>query len=106
MWTPSSEALPPNSRVSTRAGQVQQLGIRMLELNVYATTHFTPVVHQPTQTTANNHDNLVEGICLFAGISERQRTTTTLWICLHTAEVAGSNPASPTQKMCRFAGKT
>src|SRR5215218_9047387 len=23
MWTPSSEALPPNSRVSTRAGQVQ-----------------------------------------------------------------------------------
>src|SRR5215213_8426889 len=25
MWTPSSEALPPNSRVSTRAGQVQLL---------------------------------------------------------------------------------
>src|SRR5215204_7250023 len=35
---------------------------------------------------------------LFAGISERQRTTTTLWPCLHTAEDAGSIPASPTCK--------
>jgi hypothetical protein len=26
--------------------------------------------------------------------------------CLHTAEVAGSNPASPTLKILRFAGET
>jgi hypothetical protein len=26
--------------------------------------------------------------------------------CLHTAEVAGSKPASPTSKSCVFAGKT
>src|SRR5215217_2424700 len=57
---------------------------------------FTPVVHQPTRTTANTHDNLLERICLFAGVFEQRRTTTTVGICLHTAEVAGSNPASPT----------
>jgi hypothetical protein len=59
---------------------------------------FTPVVHQPTRTTANTHDNLLEIICLFAGVFEQRRTTVTVWICFHTAEVAGSNPASPTSK--------
>src|SRR5918995_6424254 len=29
MWTPSSEALPPNSRVSTRAGQVHYQALRV-----------------------------------------------------------------------------
>jgi hypothetical protein len=41
---------------------------------------FTPVVHQPTRTTANTHDNLLERICLFAGVFEQGRTTTTVWI--------------------------
>ena len=59
---------------------------------------FTPVVHQPTRTTANTHDNLLERICLFAAVFEQRRTTTTVGIRLHTAEVAGSSPASPTQK--------
>ena len=58
----------------------------------------TPVVHQPTQTMANKRDYLQKGKGHFAGISERQRTATTLRICLHTAEDAGSIPASPTVK--------
>jgi hypothetical protein len=41
---------------------------------------FTPVLHQPTRTTANRHDNLLEIICLFAGVFKQGRTTTTFWI--------------------------
>jgi hypothetical protein len=67
---------------------------------------FTPVVHQPTRTTANTNDNLLERICLFAGVFEQRRTTTTVWICLCTAEVRGSNPLGSTLKMWIFAGKT
>src|SRR5215218_4823231 len=44
----------------------------------------------------NMGDRIYANMCLFAGISKRQRTTTTLCIRLHTAEVGGSNPASPT----------
>jgi hypothetical protein len=51
-----------------------------------------------TPTQANIHDIQWEKMCLFAGISGHRRITTTLWICLHTAEVAGSNPASSTQE--------
>ncbi len=58
----------------------------------------TPIVHQPARTAANNRGTSPERIGRFAGVFEQRRTSTTLWICLHTAEVAGSNPASPTQK--------
>src|SRR5215208_2700113 len=56
----------------------------------------TPVLHQPTRTTVNIHDNLLERICLFAGVFEQRRTTTTLWICLCTVQVRGSNPLGST----------
>src|SRR5919112_1534157 len=59
---------------------------------------FTPVVHQPTRTPANKHETCSDKVRHFPGISERHRTTMTSWICLHTAEDAGSIPASPTVK--------
>jgi hypothetical protein len=31
----------------------------------------TPVVHQPTRTTANTHENLLDRTCLFAGVFEQ-----------------------------------
>ena len=63
------------------------------------------LVHQPTRTTMNVCEFTQRQKDGFAGISEHWRTATTLWICLHTAEVAGSNPASPTSERCYFAGK-
>jgi hypothetical protein len=45
-------------------------------------------------------------IPLFAGILQSLETSSKLSYCLHTAEAAGSNPASPTLKILRFAGKT
>src|SRR5919112_1785431 len=36
----------------------------------------------------------------FAGILQAPEIPSKLSCCLHTAEVAGSNPASPTQKSC------
>src|SRR5215204_1139341 len=39
-------------------------------------------------------------------VSGQRRTETKVSTRLHTAEVAGSNPASPTLQKCRFAGKT
>jgi hypothetical protein len=59
----------------------------------------TPIVHQPRRTTVNTPDNPQVRISLFAGDSERGRRTATLLPCIHTAEVAGSNPASPTPKV-------
>jgi hypothetical protein len=38
------------------------------------------------------YDSLLEIICLFAGVAEHKRTSTTLWIRLCMAEVRGSNP--------------
>src|SRR5215208_2741602 len=43
---------------------------------------------------------------LFAGILQAWETSSKLSYCLHTAEDAGSIPASPTQKKRCFAGKT
>jgi hypothetical protein len=45
-------------------------------------------------------------ICVFAGISKPPETSSNLLCCLHTAVVAGSNPASPILKTLRFAGET
>jgi hypothetical protein len=39
-------------------------------------------------------------------VREHQQTLVNRWIRLHTVEVAGSIPASPTLKILRFAGKT
>src|SRR5215216_6806269 len=61
----------------------------------YRTSSCTPVVHQPTRTAVNVHDNLQERICLFAGVIEQRRTTTMLWICFCTVEGVGSNPSAP-----------
>src|SRR5215211_5867516 len=52
----------------------------------------TPVVHQPTRTTANKDEYTQREKDGFAGISEHQRTAMTLWSCLCTAEARGSNP--------------
>jgi hypothetical protein len=43
---------------------------------------------------------------VFAGILQAPETSTRLSHCLHTAEDAGSNPASPTREIPRFAGET
>src|ERR671913_391278 len=68
---------------------------------------FTAVVrHRPNLYRGNKHETDSEEMRTFAGLSERQRTTTTLWICLHTAEVAGSIPASPTLISLAFGDKT
>jgi hypothetical protein len=48
---------------------------------------------------------LPEGNTPFAGISERQRTTMTLRICLHMAEVAGSILASLTPETLHSSGE-
>jgi hypothetical protein len=77
--------------------------IRLAKAFVLRRGSFTLVVHQPTRTPANKHETFSDKIRHFAGISERQRTTTTLWICLHTAEVAGSSPASLTKKYLQIA---
>ena len=66
---------------------------------------FTPVVHQPTRTVANGREILLGRMPQFTGISEHRRTSATPCLRLHTAEVAGSKPASRTQKTCRLAGK-
>jgi hypothetical protein len=54
--------------------------IRLVKAFVLHRGSFTPVVHQPTRTPANKHETFSDKIRRFAGISERQRTTTTLWI--------------------------
>src|SRR5215218_7285184 len=48
------------------------------------------LIHQPTRTTMNSCKNTQRQKYGFAGISEHWRTVMTLWICLHTADVAGS----------------
>ena len=42
---------------------------------------------------------------LFAGILQGPGTSSKLSYCLHTAEVAGSNPASPTLKVFYFSDR-
>src|SRR5215218_7722832 len=61
---------------------------------------FTPVVHQPTRTTANIHECSQRQIRDFAGISEQLRNITKVWIRLHTAEVRGSNPLDGSTLKC------
>jgi hypothetical protein len=58
-------------------------------------TNSTP----PTQTTANSCECFRRQTSDVAGISEQQRTTTTLRNRLCTAEVGGSNPLGSTPKM-------
>jgi hypothetical protein len=59
-----------------------------------------------TPTQANTGDISLGGLCLFAGISEHQRTTTTLCSCLRMAEVTSSSLVGSTPKIFSFAGKT
>lgn len=40
--------------------------------------------------------SIIKIVCLFAGLLQILETSRKLWCCLHAAEVAGSNPASPT----------
>src|SRR5918997_3178238 len=47
----------------------------------------------------------MDQIPLFAGILQAPETSSKPSRCLHTAEAAGSNPASPTSTMLRSAGK-
>ena len=56
----------------------------------------TPLVHQPTRTTANGSNDPVETIRLFAGKSEQLRTSTNLLVLPYKEGVAGSTLASPT----------
>src|SRR5215210_8017429 len=57
------------------------------------------LVHQPTRTTPNTHDNLQAIICLFTGISELPRTSVKASVLPYKEGVAGSTPASPTYKL-------
>src|SRR5215212_4908743 len=66
---------------------------------------FTPLLHQRRRTTTNLHEKPKVEMFHFAGIFEQSRTSTEERLCLHTAEDAGSIPASPTRKKCCFAGK-
>ena len=77
--------------------------IRLAKAFVLRRGSFAPEVHQLTRTLANKHETFSDKIRHFAGISERQRTTATLWIYLHTAEDASSIPASLTKKYLQIA---
>ena len=44
-------------------------------------------------------------ISIIAGILQSPESSSKLSCCLHTAEVAGSNPASPTKKYLQMAEK-
>jgi hypothetical protein len=77
--------------------------IRLAKAFVLRRGSFAPELHQLTRTLANKHDTFSDKIRHFAGISERQRTTAALWICLHTAEGAGLSPASLTKKYLQIA---
>jgi hypothetical protein len=56
----------------------------------------TPVVHQPTRTTASGGDGTETKIGDFAGVFEHQRTVAVSFLRIDAEEVGGSNPLSPT----------
>jgi hypothetical protein len=58
-----------------------------------------------TPTHANGGERTRDAPGANTGVSEQRRPTTTLTLRIHTAEVAGSKPASPTSAMLRSAGK-
>jgi hypothetical protein len=49
--------------------------------------------------------SVVAGKSPFAGLWQAPETSSKLSHCFHTAEVAGSNPASPTTKYLQIVGK-
>jgi hypothetical protein len=56
----------------------------------------TPLVHQPTRTTANKRGETRRKIYYFAGIFEHRRTTMAASLCIDAEVASGSNPLSPT----------
>ncbi len=66
----------------------------------------TPVVHLPGPVAGLGSVLLLEVFSVFAGILHPRATVCHTLLRIHTAEVAGSKPASPTSKKSPFAGKT
>jgi hypothetical protein len=56
----------------------------------------TPVVHQPTRTTASRGDGTEAKIGGFAGVFGQRRTVAVPSLRVDAEEVSGSNPLSPT----------
>jgi len=68
-------------RVLTRAaaaGFNQEGSEHYAHCALCSSTLSTPVVHQPTRTTANNRESTYRRIGCFAGVSEQGRTSTTI----------------------------
>jgi hypothetical protein len=68
-----------------------------------------PFVQQPRSDPAESPEHLrkttTHKIRPFPVILQAPETSSKPSRCLHTAEIAGSKPASPTLKICRFAGE-